>query len=340
MNALRLLQTSLALLVCCLLLNGCSKPAGKAQLHDYQQRLNRVLQLDSDDIKLLPAAPLPGKNTLMAPLPELRLDLLDAFATRQCGLDQLIAERNSSMGRVFSASKRLHYELKVLNVLQHCVAKSWDEPLQSQLATFYQQKQQSIHSAFSNMLLTDDTLRRRWHSSDTMLKPGDNSGFNESLAALQLLLNLQHAIQQQDWSAASSIDPEQALATLYQHDFLSRLQYSLRYSSSWFLAVNPALLSIEPSSLCVRSSNTEQLTILTTVFRKFFIAEVQAYLAELNRYQQQSWPLIAQLYQDTALMPVLEQRYQLQAEQLQQLLLAHVGWYQQLNRSCAVGLTG
>jgi len=339
MNIFRLRQTSWLLLLG-LTLGGCSEPPGKAELQDYQQRLNRVLALDTAKVNLVSAAPLPTKNSLAASLPDLRMDLLDAFATRQCGLDQLIAERNSSMGKVLSASKRLHYEVKVLNVMERCLTKTWDAPLQGQLVAFYSEKQQSIATAWRNMLLTDDTLRRRWHSSDTMLAPNDTNGFNESLSALKQLLNLQQAITAQDWATASTIDPEQALATLYQYDFLSRLQFSLRYTSSWFDAVNPALLSIEPASLCARSNQTEQLTILNTVFRKFFIGEIQAYLAELMRYQQQSWPLIAELYQDTAMLPVLEQRFGIQAEQLQRLLLAHVGWYQQLNSQCAIGLTG
>ncbi|WP_445426681.1 DUF3080 family protein [Alishewanella sp. HL-SH06] len=329
----------LLLSVATTLLLGCSKPAGKAELADYQQRLTRVLALDKADISLLPTTPLPAKNSLLVPQPDLRMDLLDAFATRQCGLDQLIAERNSSMGRVFSVSKRLNYEIRLLAVLADCDQQDWPEPLKQQITEVYQQKLAQINSVFLNMLQTDDTLRKRWHNSDSMLAPNDSSGFNESLAALQLLVELKHAINAKDWQRASQMDPERALESLYRYDFLSKLQYSLRYTRSWFVAINPKLQQISPSTLCTNNRNTEQLAILTTVFRKFFIGEIQAYLAQLSRFQQQSWPLLDELYQDTALHPVLTQRYLEQAEQLQRLLLAHVGWYQELNKVCPVSLT-
>ncbi|MFN3899595.1 MAG: DUF3080 family protein [Alishewanella aestuarii] len=329
----------LNLLVLALLLSGCSDSAGVATLRDYQQRLNRVLELDSAKPQLPAAAALPAKSALQQPLPDLRIDLLDAFATRRCGLDQLIAERNSSLGKVFTASKRLHYELRFLATLELCLTEAWDEPLKSQLSQVYQQKQQTIGIALSNMLQTDDTLRKTWLGSNKALTPGSDNGFTASLGALQQLLELKQAIDREDWYSASRIDPEAALASLYRSDFFPQLQFSLRYANSWFNAVNPQLLSLAPASLCPRGQS-EQLTILTTVFRKYFIGEVQAYLAKLNRYQQQSWPLIAELYQDSPLLPVLQQRYQQPATELQQQLLQHVGWYQQLNQLCPVGLTG
>lgn len=339
MNILKALQLNVCIAVTCITLAGCKDTAGTAELNNYQQRLNRVLAIDSPATKPLPSPTFPAKSALQQPLPELRIDLLDAFATRSCGLDMLIAERNSSMGKVFTVSKRLNYELRFLATLQQCLQHDWQEPLKSQLLAVYQQKQQSIMVAFYNMLQTEDTLRKRWLAASKGIKTGDANGFNESLAALQQLVQLKQHITQQDWYSASQEDPEQALATLYRYAFLSELQFSLRYANNWFSTVNPYLLAIDPASLCPRG-NTEQLTILSTVFRKYFINEVQAYLAELSRYQQQSWPLIYTLYQDSLMLPVLEERLQNQAEQLQQQLLLHVAWYQRLNQQCPVGLTG
>lgn len=339
MNILQVLQTSLLAAVLCLPLAGCSDTVGTAGFNDYQQRLNRVLALDSPSPKLVASHTFPAKSALQQPLPELRIDLLDAFATRSCGLDMLIAERNSSMGKVFTASKRLNYELRFLATLQHCLQQAWQEPLNRQLIEIYQQKQQSIDIALNNMLQTDDTLRKRWLAANRGVSAGNSNGFIESLGALQQLVDLKHAIAQQNWYSASQIDPEPALATLHRWQFLSELQFSLRYANSWFTAVNPLLLKIEPASLCPRGPS-EQLTILSTVFRKYFIVGVQAYLSELHRYQQQSWPLIHELYQGSLMLPALTERYQTQAEQLQQQLLQHIGWYQQLNQLCPAGLTG
>ncbi len=320
-------------------LTACSDGAGKAQLQDYQARLSRVLALDVDNTMPSRVIPLPARSELQQSLPDIRLDITDALATRQCALDQLIAERNSSLGRVFTLSKQLDYELRLLARLEQCLAQDWPPALQQQLDDIYQQKLQSIEPALNNMLYGDDTLRQQWHGKHRMLTGKEQNAFHDTMSALSQLVHVQQAIRAQDWSETLTVDIEQALSNLYRHDFLAQLQYSLRYSQAWFSVLNPALHSVAPASLCPQQRSTEQLHILTTVFHKYFIGEVQAYLAQLSFYQQEIWPLIATLYQHSALYPSLEQRYSHSATELRQSILQHVHWYQQLNQQCPVGLT-
>ncbi len=320
-------------------LSGCSKPDSKATLNDYQQRLTRVLALDSVKVQVEPLATLPRPGELRQPLPDIRLDLADAWASRECGLDQLIGERNSSLGRVFQPSQQLHYELRLLAQLERCQQQELSPALQQQLGDWLGQKQQAITLTLNNMLLTDDTLRSQWQGNKPPLVTGDSSGFVASSGALHNLVNLTTLISQQQWQQAAAVDIEQSLAALYQHDFLSKLQSSLRYSAAWFSQLNPQLLAITPASLCPNGRSTEQLKILTTVFSKFFIGEVQAHLAELSRYHNEVWPLLQQLYQHSALYPALQQRFEQPATQLQQQLMLQVQWWQQLNQQCPVALT-
>ncbi|MBV2127553.1 DUF3080 domain-containing protein [Rheinheimera sp. SM2107] len=320
-------------------LSGCSKPDTKASLTDYQQRLTRVLQLDNVDIQAATLPPLPRPGELRQPLPDIRLDLRDAWASRECGLDQLIGERNSGLGRVFQPSMQLHYELRLLARLQQCDQQDISPELQQQISSWQHEKQQSIAVALSNMLLADDTLHRQWQVNNLRIIPGDGIGLVPASSALENLIYLTTLIKQQQWQQAAELDIEQSLAALYQHDFPAKLQGSLRYSAAWFSQFNPQLLAIAPDSLCPNGRSTEQLTILTTVFSKFFIGKVQAHLAELTRYHNELWPLITRLYQDTAIYPALQQRYQQPAAQLQQQLMLHVQWWQQLNKQCPAGLT-
>lgn len=334
-----LLSVSLMLLAGPLSLSGCSKPDSKASLTDYQQRLSRVLALDSVKVQVAPLPALPRPSELSQPLPDIRLDLTDAWASRECGLDQLIGERNSGLGRVFQPSMQLNYELRLLARLQACQQQDIEPALQQHITVWLNQKQQTIAIAFNNMLLTDDTLRQQWHGSSQQLQPGQSVGFVDSSGALHNLIALAELIGRQQWQQAAEIDIEQSLAALYRHDVFGKLQSSLRYSAAWFNQLNPQLLALAPQSLCPRGQHTEQLSILTTVFSKFFINEVQAHLAELRRFYTESWPLVAELYRDTPLYPALQQRYQQPAEQLQQQLMLHVQWWQQLNQHCPVGLT-
>ncbi|MCC5827442.1 DUF3080 family protein [Alkalimonas sp.] len=318
---------------------GCS-PANERQLSNYQSRLERVAGIEPGRAQPLVIDALPSARELLHPLPDLRLDLLDAWASRQCGLDALIAERNSSLGRVQSHSLRLNYELRLLRQLEYCLQQdSISSPLQQQLADILHSKQNSIELSFFNMLHAEQTLRQQLHGKSQLLPIAGQEALFETQAALQQLNQLQSAIASQDWQAAAAIDIESALGVLHRFDTLAVLQYSQRYLSGWLTSLNQALLALEPATFCPQQRPSEQLSILTTVFLKFFAEELQPYFNQHQRHMQALWPELQQLYQQSPLLPVLEQRYAGSAAHLQQEILVHIGWWQHLNTECPAGLT-
>lgn len=318
----------------------CSDNSGDKALKDYQQRLARVLDTTSTNTPLPAAAALAEPRDIKQPLPDLRLDLTDAYATRHCGLDTLIGERNSSLGRVYSASKQLSYELRFLNQLQHCLKQSWDNTvLLSQLQQVYQQKQQSVHIAFSNMLLTDNTLRKQLLGVRDSLALTDVAGLSETWQALTELNLLQQHIAEQNWQAASTLDIEHQLQQLHRYNFIGRLQYSLRQSGHQLAQLNLMLTQAPPQTLCQPRADKQQLEILGNIFNKYFIAQVQQYTVNLERYQQQLWPLLENLYQHTPLDAALQQRFVGNYQHMRTELSQHVSWWQNLNRQCPLQLT-
>lgn len=318
----------------------CADIKGDSALKDYQQRLARVLDTTSINTPLPPAVPLAEPRDLKQPLPDLRLDLTDTFATRRCGLDTLIGERNSSLGRVYTASKQLSYELRFLNQLQQCLTQNWDNTeLLSQLQQVYQHKQNTVHIALNNMLLTDDTLRKQLLGVRDSLGVGDNPGSSETWQALTELNQLKQLITEQNWQAASQVNIEQQLQLLYHYNFIGRLQYSLRVSSHQLLQLNQLLANIRPQQLCQPRADKQQLEILANIFNKFFIAQVQQYTVNLQGYQQQLWPLLENLYRDTALHPALTQRFDGNYSAMRNELAVHVKWWQTLNSQCLLQLT-
>lgn len=320
-------------------LTACSGYNGDKALTNYQQRLARVLDTTAPDSCLPAAAKLAEQRDLKQPLPDLRLDITDAYATRRCSLDTLIGERNSSLGKVYSASKQLSYELRFLSQLQLCLSKSWDNTaLLSQLQQVYQQKQDSIGVAFNNMLLTDDTLRKELLGIRSSLPVVDAKGISETWQALTELTLLQQFISEQNWQAASNVDIEQQLQVLYRYNTLGRLQYSLRQSTHQLSQVNQMLTDISPEQVCQPRPDKQQLEILANIFNKFFIAEVQQYTVNLQSYQQQLWPLLEALYADTPLRDALTQRFDTTLQQMRAELAEHVRWWQTLNSQCPLQL--
>lgn len=318
----------------------CSQDSGDKLFDNYQQRLARVLNTDIAQQPVPAYAALAEPRDLKQSLPDLRLDLTDTLATRHCGLDTLIGERNSSLGRVYSASKQLSYELRFLNQLQHCLAQSWDDTaLLAQLQQVYQHKQQSVQLAFYNMLVTDDTLRKQLLGVRDSLPLNDVAGHSETWQALTELNGLQQFISEQNWQAASQVNIEQQLQLLYQHNFIGRLQHSLRLSNHQLAQLNLMLASITPEQLCQPRPDKQQLQILANIFSKYFISQVQQYTVNLEKYQQQLWPLLQTLYQDTPLQPALQQRFAGNYQLMRTELSSHVQWWQKLNHQCPLQLT-
>lgn len=325
--------------LCLMMLVGCS-PAEQRQLTNYSERLERVTAIDIPAATLIPVPTVLPARSLLHPMPDIRLDLLDAWATRHCGLDKLIAERNSSLGRVQSQSKRLHYELQLLYQLETCVQHDDISPeLQQQLSSIQQQKITSIELSWFNMLHAEQTLRQQMHGISRLLPLTSSSDMQETQAALQQLNLLRLAIFNQQWQQAATIDIEAALAILHRFDTLAVLQYSQRYLAGWLDSINDPLLQLDPAQLCPQQRSTEQLTILSTVFITYFAEGLQPYFTLQQRYYQALWPELEQLYQSSPMLPVLQQRFHQSHKQLQSAILQHVGWWQQLNQQCPVELT-
>lgn len=318
----------------------CTDYNGDKALQNYQQRLQRVLDVSHSNTALPDAPTLTAQRDLKQAMPDIRLDLTDAYATRRCSLDTLIGERNSSLGKVYSASKQLSYELRFLNQLQRCLEQSWDDTtLLNQLQQVYQQKQLSINIAFNNMLLTDETLRKELLGKRQALPLKAAPGFSETWQALTELSQLQQLIAQQNWQAASQIDIEQQLQLLYRYNFIGRLQYSLRTASHQLAELNQLTAAVTPTALCPLQRDSEQLQILANVFSKYFASEIQLYTSELSRYQQQLWPLLQQLYQPTDVNAALTLRFEQSYLDMRSELSNHVKWWQALNSQCPLNLT-
>ena len=313
----------------------CSQDSGDKLFDNYQQRLARVLDADIAQQPVPAYAALAEPRDLKQSLPDLRLDLTDTLATRHCSLDTLIGERNSSLGRVYSASKQLSYELRFLNRLQHCLAQSWDDSaLLNQLQQVYQHKQHSVQLAFHNMLVTDDTLRKQLLGVRDSLPLNNVAGHSETWQALTELNGLQQFISEQNWQAASQVNIEQQLQLLYQHNFIGRLQHSLRLSGHQLGQLNLMLASVKAEQLCQPRPDKQQLQILSNIFSKYFIAQVQQYTVNLQQYHQQLWPLLQQLYRDTPLNEALKARFDGNYQSMRRELAQHVRWWQDVNSQC------
>lgn len=333
-NRLHHLTKLLSLITVVFVLSGCSDPA-QSLMDDYAKRLGRTLALELQDPAPLDLQPLPSITATRADIAETSITLVELVATRACGLDLLLGERNSSLGKVMSPSQRLKYELEFLKQVQPCLTNPDIAPdLQQKLSGLASDKAAQIEKHWQNFLQQDDTLRQQLHPSRSLSEPNSVAGVAETMQALHSLLALQNSIVQQNWQQASSINPEQALEALYKTNTLSQMQQSLRFSQNWLKSLNQQLEQLDLKAQCPVGKSSDKADILNTILLQYFIAKVQLYLAQIDGAYQQLYPLLQQLYQGTALAPSIQQRFEASNTALKTELKRHVIWWKAVQQHC------
>lgn len=344
-------QSKQLLLLCLIaalpLLVSCSRTSADYLWQDYYQRLLRVLELSELAPELNPqlaAVPaLPAIRDLYQHIPASTLNLLDLVALRSCGLQQRVAERNNSLGKIMSPANQLGYELQLLHALKPCLQHpALSKDLQAKLIDIYRQKQQQLPLVLDNFLLTDLSLRQQLQGSQRSLDAGEHTSVTDTQTALTALADLRQKLLRLDEQSIASTDANVInglVAQLYQSQLLADWQYSLRLNLAWLSAINTQLYQVDLPRFCNSSQAKSKTDILQTVLLQRFIQKIQPYLAEIDGISHQLQPALNQLYQQSAMAAVLYQRTEAQNMALKDQVKKHVLWWQQLQQQCAVTIT-
>jgi hypothetical protein len=333
-NRQRPLTKLLSLVAVVFVLTGCSD-AALSLMDDYAKRLGRTLDLEIKDPAPLDLQQLPSITATRADIADSSITLVELVATRACGLDLLLGERNSSLGKVMTPSQRLKYELAFLKQVQPCLTHPDIAPdLQKKLAAIASDKAALIDKHWQNFLQQDETLRQQLHPYRSLSEPDSVAGVAETMQALHSLLALQKNIVQQNWQQASDINPERALKALYKANTLSQLQQSLRFSQNWLQSLNQQLEQLDLNAQCPVGKSSDKADILNTILLQYFIGKVQVYLAQVDGTYQQLYPLLQQLYQGTALAQPIQQRFEVPNTVLKAELKRHVIWWKAVQQHC------
>lgn len=279
------LLSSLCTLTACL-----EQDEARAQFENYHTRLANVLDTEPLALESSPYIALPRKRDLVVPLEDVRMGVLDAYELRECGLFQLIAERNSILGKVQDAFHRLSYETQLLATITSCLAGIESESLRNQLLDVQQQKQAQYPKVYLNTVTGSDAWRQQLTPiSATMIAPDAPFPHSEALLAI----NSFSGITNNNGDITALQEP------IEKQRYLGTLFYSLDESRRWLEATTKQLYRDDASVICGQNRNPTRLNYLRNVFDKFFVGEIQPYLAKLNALYLDAQPALEQLNQST-----------------------------------------
>ncbi len=145
------------------MLCGCADP-DPYELGDYLTRLSRVLETEIPAVDQRQVPQMPRVRDVRFESTAVGVDILEFLRLGECELQQWIAERNSSLGRLATDSQRLVYELNFLRLADVCIQTlASDHPsLAGDLRKVADQKQQMLPRLIWQSILAGPEFRDYW----------------------------------------------------------------------------------------------------------------------------------------------------------------------------------
>jgi len=333
------LTTCLILLLGMGLIQSCSwQPPAEAMLEDYLQRLARVLRQPQVEPQRQSLKRMPPPRELRVRLEPIRINLIEFWGFRDCGLTPILSERNSILGRVMPDSRHLHMDGRILLQLEHCKSELEDPELLALARALAEKKQAQWPGRYWNASVAAPEMQSFWSPSRGSLKPRNNISFRASRNALAYLTALPKRLEENRWPAIENL--EKQYQTLEQQPQGGKLLQSLQISLDYLKAANGLLTgAIENRSLCPQGLVYKELDYARQVMAERFVGKLQPWFAQLDRgahtlfleYQQ----LVGQQSPElqTKIQPFLNWMQRLHSD-FQQQNRKHVAHWQQLFRGC------
>lgn len=337
-----------ALLLCFLLIAGCG-PAndGLALQNDYLERLQRSLDaadFPTFDSRNASQYRLPPRRERLLALPELRIGLLDlVIDARRCPhLQQLISQRNNSLGKQLMPSQRLGYEGDLLRAIDDCLPHLQDDSrLKATLQRLASDKRQQLPAVFWNALNGSPEFENYLRFADQAL-PVDSQEDSAALDALQRLASIGAALPAQLPPSAEELEP--LFFALYASEQGGQLITSLASLRHTLDAGSEMLEQRQQNRpLCPLGQATPRGRILQNIFIKFYAGGLQPYLAQVDQRGQQWQAVLLQLQRIEGIPPATRDHLQRLAGEQDSLwqdfraaTARHVRAWQTLLNSCGL----
>ncbi len=285
------MQRALGLLLILLSLAGCERPPeASRQMENYLDRLARVLDQSWTpwDANQLSQYRMPDRRSRLIDIPEIRVGLLDLLVeSRRCQtLQQLVSERNSSLGRLMPASHLLAFEGEVLRAIDACLVVIAEDDsrtaLKAQLEQIAQAKRASLPATFWNALNGSTEFEQYLRFADVPLPRSEHAlTDHEAQRALQSLASIGQALPDELPPERASLEP--LFHDLHRSERGGQLIHSLmRLSHTMEQAA--AMLRARPANfLCPLGAPTERSRILLNVFTTFYARQIQPQMAQAQR---------------------------------------------------------
>lgn len=320
--------SSLFLSLIFVLISGCKQASPGDVFNDYHERIARV-QDASQLNREFETSPLPRKRELFISPPEISISLLDSYQLRQCGLFNLIAERNSVLGKVADEFRNFDYQVALIEGLESCLATNnvtkLDDSVVQQLVEIKDKKDAQLKIHKWNLLYTSQAMQSQlrfkgWINEDVDVRVGQVSDALTFLNSAILTPSTQ----------TKTVDVQEVLE---RNPIIGDLNYSLANAAFQLALITTQLEQNDHKITCGKQRDQTQFRYLNNVFEQQYIEKVQPYMAHLDGYYQTLSPSLT-LFSQTLSSHQYQFPIQDSHQRFRLAILDHVKYWQQIFQRC------
>ncbi|MDA1300287.1 MAG: DUF3080 family protein, partial [Proteobacteria bacterium] len=277
---------------------GCSvENVPGQQIREYSTRLARVLDEPMPEVSVTPAPNLPRTRDLALPgLAQggaMTLNPLEYLRLGECELQNLIAGRNSGLGKLARPSQRLVYEVQFLALVEDCVriVSAHEPELALMLSETADAKRRLLPGVIWQATLGGTEFRTLWQMHLPVQIPRLPSGLELTLA--RLAANIER------WLAGDyridSGEIESLLDEIRRANVGGHLRQWLVVRDELVVATKLLAARTAGRPLCFPGMDRTSGEILDTVVRQRLIGVIQPQVARLNRDYHEVLPQIRRI---------------------------------------------
>ena len=293
------------ILLITLILSGCNTQSDLDRLfNDYTQGVANIL--DEEWKSAIPDSPppLPPQRLRTLATTEIREGLIEVLDLSVCNLLPLIAQKNSSLGKVAPPSQVLSYELRFYRTITDCLPlvlndKNIDLAIKEKIQAIHRTKTDNLPAVLWNAFYTGEEIEQSLALNQPPI-PLDQpeQSYHPALSTLELFNNLTN-IATLNPETLEPIDT-QTLEKHYESLYTAPLGVPLLKSLLLLEAnLNNAAHIIENRlerrPLCFKDMRNPKADILKSIFTQQYALKVQPYLSKVDRLASRWY----QLHQST-----------------------------------------
>ncbi|MCA1767191.1 MAG: DUF3080 domain-containing protein, partial [Idiomarina sp.] len=268
-------------------LSACSDDPGLTEYADeLHSQVHSALNLPMQSIQApKPQLQYPAKRALSKDIERTSMGLLDSLQLNHCQLGQLIAENNSSLGRLKDGFSRYHADLTMVEALNNCIDHPESVDVKDKLKKALVHKKSQLNNSLANAFAHDDAIRKALSIGNNSLPKIHVTEYNYAVNALERFTRILER-----WNYTKEADDPaeliKMLGRLERSSYLPDLFRTMLDYSYKLERITALLPEIPHSVYCENDQVPDKALTLKKAFNSVYIQEMQGDIAEVIEQHQ------------------------------------------------------